>query len=88
MNRRPVEQPVDVLRIAAVAAEQTVIAEDPQIAGPRRRLVGRFGDFVRIALAVCLCEEVYCRMTPTPLTKRCLRSWLRRGGRGQPAENS
>ena len=46
-----VEQAVDVLRLAAVAAEQAVVAEDPQVARLGDRLVGRRGDVVRVGQA-------------------------------------
>ncbi len=41
MDRRAVEQPVHVFGLAAVAAEQAVVAKNPEIAGLRRRFVGR-----------------------------------------------
>ena len=47
-----VEQPVDVLGLAAVAAEQPVVAEDPQVAGLGDRLVRRRGDVVGIGQAL------------------------------------
>ena len=40
--------------LAAVAAEQPVVAEDPQVARLRDRLVGRLGDGVQILLASCI----------------------------------
>ena len=43
-----VEQPVHVLGLAGVAAQQAVLAEEPQVAGLRDRLVGRLGDVVGV----------------------------------------
>ena len=51
MNRRAAEQAVHVFRFAAVAAQQAMFAEYPQIAGLGGRLVGRLGYVVRIGLA-------------------------------------
>ena len=44
MDRRPVEQAVEVCGLAAIAAEQAVVAENPQVARLRRGFVGRLGD--------------------------------------------
>ena len=49
VDRRTVEQPVHVLGLAAVAAEQTVLAENPQVAGLGDRLVGRLRHLVGVA---------------------------------------
>ena len=51
MNRRAIEQPVHVFRLARVAAQQTVITQDPQVAGLRDRFVRRLGNLVGIAQA-------------------------------------
>ena len=46
------QQPIDVLGLAAVAAEQPMVAENPQVARLGDRLVGRLGHLVRIGQAV------------------------------------
>lgn len=43
-----VEQPIDVLGLAPVPAQQPMLAEDPEITGLGRRLVWRFGHGIRI----------------------------------------
>ena len=48
MNRSAVEQSVHVVRFAAVAAEQSVLAEYPQVARLGDGLIRRRGDLVRI----------------------------------------
>ena len=48
LDRGAGQQPVDVLGLAAVAAEQPMVAENPQVARLRDRLVGRLGHLVRI----------------------------------------
>ena len=52
MDRLTIKQPVDVVGVAAVAAEQPVIAQDPQVAWLRRRFVRRFRHVVRIRQTV------------------------------------
>jgi|GEM_PF-6891460 len=49
MDRRAVEQPVEVSRLARIAAQQSVIAENPQIARACNSLVRRRRHFVGIA---------------------------------------
>jgi len=48
MDRLAIEQPVHVLRLARVAAQQAVLAENPQVARPGDRLIGRLGNLVRV----------------------------------------
>ena len=43
-----VEEPVEVRLAAGVAAEEAMLAEEPEVAGLRRRLVGRLGDVVGV----------------------------------------
>jgi hypothetical protein len=49
VDRVAIQEPVHVLGLARVAAEQPVVAQEPQVAGPRDRLIGRVGHLVRIA---------------------------------------
>jgi hypothetical protein len=39
------EQAVDVFDVAAVAAQQAMLAQNPQVPQARLRLIGRLGDF-------------------------------------------
>jgi hypothetical protein len=48
VNRRAVEQPIDILSRRAVAAKQAMLTQDPQVAALRDRLVGRLGHIVGI----------------------------------------
>ncbi len=52
MKRLAVEQPVDVVRLRAVAAQQAVASQDPQIAKTCDRLVRGLRNLVRIGQAV------------------------------------
>ena len=47
-----VQQAIHVLGLAAVAAEQAVVAEEPQVARLRDRLVGRLGHVVGVGQAL------------------------------------
>ena len=49
---RAVEQPVEVGVAAGVAAEEAMVAEEPEVAGLRRGLVGRLGDVVGVGQPV------------------------------------
>ena len=44
MDRRAVKQAVQVVGLAAIAAEQAVVAQQPEVARLRGGLVGRLGD--------------------------------------------
>lgn len=57
VNGRTVEQPVDVPRVASVAAEQPMIAENPQVARLGDRLVRRLGYLVGIGQTVHFAQE-------------------------------
>jgi hypothetical protein len=52
MDRQAVEQPVHVVGVTAIAAQQTVLAEQPQVPGLRGCLVGRCRRLVGIAQAI------------------------------------
>jgi hypothetical protein len=52
MDRDAVEEPVHVFRLAAVAAEQAMVAQQPQVAWVSGRLVGGLGHLVGIAEAI------------------------------------
>jgi hypothetical protein len=57
VNGLAAQESVHVLVLAAITAKQAVIAQDPQVAGLRDRLVGRLGDVVGVGQAptwVCL----------------------------------
>jgi hypothetical protein len=45
------KQPIHSFRLAAVATEQTMFAEQPEVTGLRLGLVGRLGNEVRIRAA-------------------------------------
>ncbi len=51
VDGRAVEEAVDIFRLAAVATQQAVFTEQPNIAWLRDRLIGRLGYVVGIALA-------------------------------------
>ena len=51
MDLRTVEQSIDILRLAAVATQQSMIPENPQVARLRDRFVRRLRHFVRIRQA-------------------------------------
>src|SRR5260370_40327859 len=51
MDRRSLEQAIDVLVFAAVAAQQAVPAQQPPVARLRRRLVGWCGHVVGVGQA-------------------------------------
>ena len=48
LNCFHLQQPVHVRHAGAVAAQEAMPTEDPQVAGLGDRLVGRRGDFVRV----------------------------------------
>ena len=52
LDRGAGQEPIHVLRLAAVAAEQPVVTQDPQVARLRDRLVGRLGHLVGIGQSV------------------------------------
>ena len=70
-----VEQAVHVLGLAAVAAQQAVLAEEPQVAGLRDRLVGRLGHVVGIGLALV--------RSPSPAAAAVRRRRSRSGSRSK-----
>ncbi len=47
-----VQEPVDVGRVAGVTAQQPVVAQYPQVARLRDRIVRRLGDFIRVGQAL------------------------------------
>jgi thymidine phosphorylase len=47
----------DIVRLGAVAAEQTVVAEQPQITGARDGIGRRFGNYVLADEAIALVER-------------------------------
>ena len=49
MNRLTPQQPIQIGRAAAVAAQQAMVPQDPQIARLRCRRIGRSGHLIRIA---------------------------------------
>ena len=54
LDRRAVEQAVEIGRAGAIAAEQAVPPEHPEIPRLRRRLVGRLGHLVLVRQALDL----------------------------------
>jgi len=52
VDTRPVQKPVHVLAAAGVAAEEPMVAENPQVARPSGRLVGHLGHRIRVRLAL------------------------------------
>ncbi len=51
VDLRPIQEPVHLLVLRRIAAEQAVIAQDPEIAPPRHRLVRGLGDGVVVGEA-------------------------------------
>jgi hypothetical protein len=52
VNRGALKQAIQVRGLAAVAAQQAVLAEDPDVARLSGRLVGRLGDVVGVSQPV------------------------------------